>query len=201
MMLSIIFLFASQSRVDAFMRPSVRYHVGVLRLAREYVVIGGNLPGVNPDDEDDTYNMSKQERRRREREKGDADFQNGEYKKKKKKFTINYDKLEEKVTKQRTLLPREQREVTKSNFGIPEKVSKKNAVDKKLTLKATKLQKQRTAGGTVHSTGETILPQSPDTQAVQIRVAKRGIKIVTMVQGMCDKHWFVLYHFTILIDN
>ena len=71
-------------------------------MARKYLVIGGNIPGVNPDQEEDTYTMSKKERRRRERERGEENFKNGNYKKKKKNKSsakINYDKLEEKVSK------------------------------------------------------------------------------------------------------
>ena len=155
--------------------------------ATKYVVIGGNIDGINNED-DDTYNMSKKERRRREREAGEEAFKSGEYKKKKKKkkFTINYDKLEEKVTKERPVLPREMKSEVKSNLGVPSKRGnkKKTAVEKKLSVKAIRLQKQRTAGGTLDSSRETILPQEPEKQAVQIRIAKRANKTITMVQGM-----------------
>jgi translation initiation factor 1 len=57
--------------------------------------------------------------------------------------------------------------------------------NKKLSPKAARLQKQRTAGGNINSNVEsTSLDQSPEKQAIQIRVAKRGSKTVTMVQGM-----------------
>ena len=154
-------------------------------LATEYVIIGGNIDGINNEDED-TYNMSKKERRRREREAGEEAFKSGEYKKKKKKkFTINYDKLEEKVTRERPVLPREMKSEVKSNLGVPSRGNKKKtAVEKKLSVKAMRLQKQRTAGGTLDSSRETILPQEPEKQAVQIRIAKRSNKTITMVQGM-----------------
>jgi hypothetical protein len=71
--------------------------------ARKYIVIGGNIDGINPNQEEDTYNMSKKERRRREREKGDANFKSGAYKKKKKTMKekamgVNFDKLDDKVS-------------------------------------------------------------------------------------------------------
>jgi hypothetical protein len=71
--------------------------------ARKYIVIGGNIDGINPNQEEDTYNMSKKERRRREREKGDANFKSGAYKKKKqtmkeKAMGVNFDKLDDKVS-------------------------------------------------------------------------------------------------------
>jgi translation initiation factor 1 (eIF-1/SUI1) len=189
-----IFIIMAYSKVEAFAaRSFTRRSICTLRLAREYVVIGGNLPGVDPDDEN-TYNLTKKERQQREREKGEIDFKNGTYKKKKKKFTINYDKLEEKVTRERSLMPREQREISnklgvKSNLGVSEKPSKKNtgSVNKKMSMKAARIQRQRTAGGSIDSMGQSILPQSPEQQAVQIRVAKRGVKVVTMVQGKCMK--------------
>lgn len=179
--------------VDAFVqrvtREGIRPRptaVGALQLARKYIVIGGNIDGINPNEEESTYNMSKKERRRREREAGASKNKQ----KTKKSLTINYDKLEDKVTRERTLLPREMREMsnnnnsgTKSNLGVPSK-PKKNRVEKKLSVKAARIKKQRTAGGTVNSNMETILPQSPEKQAIQIRVAKRGNKTVTMVQGM-----------------
>lgn len=165
--------------------------VGALQLATKYVVIGGNIDGINPSqDDEDTYNMSKKERRRRERERGASNFKSN--KKKKKKSTINYDKLEEKVTRERTLLPRELREINeninknsgaKSNLGVPSKRLQKKA-EKKLSVKAARIKKQRTAGGTVNSNLETILPQSPERQSIEIRTAKRANKTVTMVQGM-----------------
>jgi hypothetical protein len=132
--------------------------------------------------------MSKKERRQKEREKGEADFKSGKYKQNKKKFTINYDKLEQNVTRERTLMPREVRDMNnklglKLNLGVPSKPIKKKVADKKLSEKAARIQRQRTAGGTINSTGQTLLPQSPEKQSVQIRVGKRGDKIVTMVQG------------------
>ena len=71
--------------------------------ARKYIVIGGNIDGINPNQEEDTYNMSKKERRRREREKGDANFKSGAYKTKKKTMKekamgVNFDKLDDKVS-------------------------------------------------------------------------------------------------------
>ncbi|KAL7543824.1 hypothetical protein ACHAXR_013217 [Thalassiosira sp. AJA248-18] len=152
-------------------------------LATKHIVIGGNIDGINPNQDEDTYNMSKKERRRREREKGAANFKKGKHKKKK-SFVINYDKLEEKVTKERTLLPREMNNSgVKSNLGVPS-TRKKKKVEKKLSVKSARILKQRTAGGTVNSTSETILPQSPEKQAIEIRIAKRSNKTVTMVQGM-----------------
>jgi hypothetical protein len=189
--LATLFFLASQSAVaDAFMPCSInaQHLTSSLQFAREYIVIGGNLPGLGPDDED-TYNMSKKERRQKEREKGEADFKSGKYKQnKKKKFTINYDKLEETVTRERTLMPREQRELNnklgvKSNLGVPSTPIKKKVAGKKLSEKAARIQRQRTAGGTINSAAETVIPQSPEKQAIQIRVGKRGDKVVTMVQG------------------
>lgn len=66
-----------------------------------------------------------------------------------------------------------------------------NNTNKKLSPKAARLQKQRTAGGNINSNVETTttsssssLDQSPEKQSIQIRVVKRGNKTVTMVQGM-----------------
>ncbi len=109
--LAIIFLLTSQpSAIDAFMLQSpINNHISThttstLNLARKYIVIGGNIDGINPnkDEEEDTYNMSKKERRRRERERGAANFKSGAYKQKKtmkEKFkNIDFDKLDEKVS-------------------------------------------------------------------------------------------------------
>ena len=74
----------------------------LLHLARKYIVIGGNIDGINPNQAEDTYNMSKKERRRREREAGEANFKSGAYKKKQtmkeKAKNINFDKLDDKVS-------------------------------------------------------------------------------------------------------
>lgn len=112
-------------------------------------------------------------RRRREREAGAA-----KSKRSKKKVTIDYDKLEAKLTRERTLLPGEVR-ITATTT-----TTKKKKAEKKLSMKKLKLKKQRTAGGKVDSTLETVSPQSPDKQAVRVCVAKRGNKTVTMVQGL-----------------
>eukprot|EP00984_Skeletonema_dohrnii_P030002 scaffold21066_cov81-Skeletonema_dohrnii-CCMP3373.AAC.1 len=191
-----IFLTSQTRAIDAFVAPASSYHhhqlpiiinnVGrdsatTLHLARKYVVIGGNIDGINPnkDEEEDTYNMSKKERRRRERERGAANFKSGAYREKKtmkeKMKNVNFDKLDEQVTKQRPSFPREMR--NNNNNTVPNK--------KKLSPKAARLQKQRTAGGNITSNLETTTSdQSPEKQAIQIRVAKRGSKTVTMVQGM-----------------
>ena len=61
---------------------------------------------------------------------------------------------------------------------------------KKLSPKAARLQKQRTSGGNITSNTETSTTstftedQSPEKQTIQIRIAKRGNKTVTMIQGM-----------------
>ena len=155
-----------------------KQHVNSIVLhARKYVVIGGNIDGINPNEEEDTYNMSKKERRRRERETGAADFKSGKHKLKKKGTKINYEKLEDKVTRERTLLPREQREVTTNT-------RKKSRVEKKLSVKAARIKKQRTVGGMVDSSSES-MSVSPEKQAIQIRIAKRANKTVTMIQGRC----------------
>ncbi|KAL7524568.1 hypothetical protein ACHAWF_000999 [Thalassiosira exigua] len=167
------FSFAISSSFILRTRHQTRQCGGALQLASKYIVIGGNIDGINPNKEEDAYSMSKKERRRRERERGEANFKNGNYKKNKKKATgadINYDKLEEKVTRERTPLPRESRET--------------NTTGKKLSVKAARLKKQRTSGGTVNSNFETASPQLPEKQAIQIRVANRGNKTVTMVMGM-----------------
>lgn len=179
--------------VDAFVqRMSTREwnrRPTTLQLARKYIVIGGNIDGIDPNKEEDTYSMSKKERRRREREIGATNFAKGKYKKKNAAANINYDKLEEKVTRERPILPREMNankynnSGTKSNLGVPS--TRKKKVEKKISLKAARIQKQRTAGGTVDSTTETTLPQSPEKQTIEIRVAKRANKTVTMVQGTC----------------
>ena len=166
--------------VDAFVqRMSTREwnrRPTTLQLARKYIVIGGNIDGIDPNKEEDTYSMSKKERRRREREIGAANFAKGKYKKKTSAANIDYDKLEQKVTSERPILPRE---MNASNLGVPS--TRKKKVEKKMSLKAARIQKQRTAGGTVNSTAETV--QSPEKQAPEIRVAKRANKTVTMVQG------------------
>ena len=110
-----IFLTSRPSAIDAFITsipnqsPKNNLNIGrdsatTLHLARKYIVIGGNIDGINPnkDEEEDTYNMSKKERRRRERERGAANFKSGAYKQKKTmkdKFKkIDFDKLDEKVS-------------------------------------------------------------------------------------------------------
>lgn len=107
-----IFLALQPSAIDAFIIlqspiydfPIVSDTTTTLNLARKYIVIGGNIDGINPnkDEEEDTYNMSKKERRRRERERGAANFKSGAYKQKKtmkEKFKkIDFDKLDEKVS-------------------------------------------------------------------------------------------------------
>ena len=114
--LAIIFIFISSqtSAIDAFIATkSPTNNIGrrdsaiaPLHLARNYIVIGGNIDGINPnkDEEEDTYNMSKKERRRRERERGAAAFKSGAYKQKKtmkeKLKNVDFDKLDEKVSVQ-----------------------------------------------------------------------------------------------------
>jgi hypothetical protein len=67
-------------------------------MAREYIIIGGSIPGTNPDGDDDKYSMSKKERRWREREEGAANFKSGNNKKKKTtSVSIDYERLEQKV--------------------------------------------------------------------------------------------------------
>ena len=184
--ITICMLFSSGVVIEAFVQKikstqqQRTYHVNnIILQARKYVVIVGNIDGINPNEEEDTYNMSKKERRRREREKGAADFKSGKYKLKKKSATkINYDKLEDKVTRERTLLPREQRESATTN------TRKKTRVEKKLSVKAARIKKQRTVGGMVDSSSES-MSVSPEKQAVQIRLARRANKTVTMIQGLC----------------
>ena len=101
-------LFSMVAIVEAFVQKikstqqQRTQHVNNIILhATKYVVIGGNIDGIN-NEEEDTYNMSKKERRRREREKCAADFKSGKHKLKKKGTKINYDKLEDKVTRERT---------------------------------------------------------------------------------------------------
>ena len=103
----LVFLLSESNNAGAFTTPSsssLSYtkskNIKALQLARKYIVIGGNIEGINPNQEEDTYNMSKKERRRREREIGEENFKNGNYKKKKnqKATSINYDKLEDKVS-------------------------------------------------------------------------------------------------------
>lgn len=111
-----IFFFSSQTiAIDAFIAsriPAAVHHQNdcattALHLARKYIVIGGNIDGINPnkdDEEEDTYNMSKKERRRRERERGAAAFKSGAYKQKKKMTVkekmkhVDFDKLDEQVS-------------------------------------------------------------------------------------------------------
>ena len=177
-------LFSSGVVVEAFVhrlkstQQQRTQHVNIIQLqATKYVVIGGNIDGINPNEEEDTYNMSKKERRRREREKGAADFKSGKHKLKTKGTKINYDKLEDKVTRERTLLPREQREATTNT-------RKKSRVEKKLSVKAARIKKQRTVGGMVDRSSES-MSVSPEKQEIQIRMAKRANKTVTMIQGRC----------------
>ena len=181
--ITICMLFSSGVVVEAYVhrintQQERTHHMNILQ-ATKYVVIGGNIDDINPNEEEDTYNMSKKERRRREREKGAADFKSGKYKLKKKSANkINYDKLEDKVTRERTLLPREQREATTNT-------RKKTRVEKKLSVKAARIKKQRTVGGMVDSSSES-MSLSPEKQNVQIRIAKRANKTVTMIQGRCS---------------
>ena len=102
-----IFLTLQTKAIYAFYVPTIptasSINVGsgsALDMARKYVVIGGNIDGINKDEEEeDTFNMSKKERRRREREKGAANFQSGAKKTVKDKLKhINFDKLDEKVS-------------------------------------------------------------------------------------------------------
>lgn len=116
--------------------------------------------------------------------------------KKKKKFTINPDmvgvssiasdgilkeKLEEKEAR------RQQASTVKSKLGVPSKSKKKQETSKTikpLSAKSIKAQNQRTAGGLIDSTKETMLASLPEEQNLQVQVAKRGAKVVTMVRGM-----------------
>ena len=144
--------------------------VGELYLANKWVIIGGNLPGLDPDQEEDTYSMSKKERRRREREKASADFKSGKHKLKKTK-AVDYDKLEAKVSRENSDIGR-----------IQTNTRKKTRVEKKLSVKAARIKKQRTVGGTIDSVTERAVSQYE--QIVEIRTAKRANKTVTMIQGM-----------------
>jgi len=182
-------LFSSGVGVEAFVQriknpQQRRTHTNILQ-ATKYVVIGGNIDGIN-NEEEDTYNMSKKERRRREREKGAADFKSGKHKLKKPSASkINYDKLEDKVTRERTLLPREQREATTNT-------RKKTRVEKKLSVKAARIKKQR-MGGMVDSSSES-MSLSPEKQSIEIRIAKRANKTVTMIQGnLCFVHCIYVF--------
>ena len=77
------------------------------------------------------------------------------------------------------LFPREIRNVEKNTNN-----------KKKLSPKAARLLKQRTSGGNIDSNIQTSMTGGndgqifPEKQAIQIRVVKRGNKVVTMVQGM-----------------
>ena len=80
------------------------------------------------------------------------------------------------------LFPREIRNVEKNTNN-----------KKKLSPKAARLLKQRTSGGNIDSNIQTPMMGGgnndgqllfPEKQAIQIRVVKRGNKVVTMVQGM-----------------
>ena len=78
------------------------------------------------------------------------------------------------------LFPREIRNVEKNTNN-----------KKKLSPKAARLLKQRTSGGNIDSNIQTPIMGGgndgqlfPEKQAIQIRVVKRGNKVVTMVQGM-----------------
>jgi translation initiation factor 1 (eIF-1/SUI1) len=80
------------------------------------------------------------------------------------------------------LFPREIRNIEKNTNNT-----------KKLSPKAARLLKQRTSGGNIDSNIQTSMMGGgkngkgqlfPEKQAIQIRVVKRGNKVVTMVQGM-----------------
>ena len=54
--------------VDAFIQrvqstPEWPIRPTTLQLARKYIVIGGNIDGIDPNKEEDTYSMSKKERK------------------------------------------------------------------------------------------------------------------------------------------
>lgn len=79
----------------------------------------------------------------------------------------------------------------KSNLGVPSKRQMKDKRSDKVSVSrkknsamSEKLKRQRTSGGTVDSNSATILTAPPSEQDVLIKVAKRGSKSVTMVQGM-----------------
>ncbi len=55
---------------------------------------------------------------------------------------------------------------------------------KKLSPKAARLQKQRTSGGNIVSSTTSMDQSREQQQTIQIRIAKRGNKTVTMIQGM-----------------
>ena len=86
------------------------------------------------------------------------------------------------------LFPREIRNVEKNTNNT-----------KKLSPKAARLLKQRTSGGNIDSNIQTSMMGGgndgqllfPEKQAIQIRVAKRGNKTVTMVQGKCV--WYFVF--------
>lgn len=112
----------------------------------------------------------------------------------KKKFKINTNISTSEISSdgllaERKSIQQEQnsaRDAVKSNLGVSSKNKKSSSSDgkvknKKLSNKAEKLAKQR--NGDVDSTLQAGLAM-PEDQYVQIQVAKRGSKTVTIVRGL-----------------
>lgn len=113
-------------------------------------------------------------------------------KKKKKKFVINKDILEtgENVissTGNLSTSPSKPSPSVKSNLGVPSRKQKSSTIQQKGKPKKStvgdKIQRQRTAGGTIDSTLQAGIT-SPSDQPVQVLVAKRGSKEVTIIRGL-----------------
>eukprot|EP00550_Attheya_septentrionalis_P001591 CAMPEP_0198293970 /NCGR_PEP_ID=MMETSP1449-20131203/19786_1 /TAXON_ID=420275 /ORGANISM="Attheya septentrionalis, Strain CCMP2084" /LENGTH=205 /DNA_ID=CAMNT_0043993743 /DNA_START=87 /DNA_END=701 /DNA_ORIENTATION=- len=110
-------------------------------------------------------------------------------KKKKKKFVMNPDILQEGVVSSNGLLEdrindAEKKQPVVSNMGVSSrKKIPKDRPTKKLSEKKARIEKQRTAAGTVDSTARSVI-SDPESQDVQVQTMKRGSKVVTIVRGL-----------------
>jgi len=105
-------------------------------------------------------------------------------KKKKKKFAINPNVETEAIAFSEGILTPKKREPTQpSKLGVPSKRKPIAKTKKKLDTKSEKIRRQRTANDTVDSRFQSMI-SDPIDQNVQIQVAKRGNKEVTIIRGL-----------------
>lgn len=111
-------------------------------------------------------------------------------KKKKKGFIINPNAnlvgsiSSDGVLSERLQEQREKPNITSSKLGIPSKSKPKKKQQQnqsKLQVPMTKIEKQRTANGSINSLSQTRIAEKGD-EPIQVVEAKRGSKVVTIVR-------------------
>ena len=91
----------------------------------------------------------------------------------------------------------------KSNLGVPSRKKKppSKEVQQKGKKGGDKIQRQRTANGTIDSTLQAGIT-SPSDQPVQVLVAKRGSKEVTIIRYVSNRYYKIFYtHFCFSFDT